>query len=81
MKESKNTINWDKSSILDQEENWFIRGVMVAIPIYTNSAFLNRNSGCHDLPLFITNCYRKRDNQPSIAPDDPPVKLKLVRRI
>ena len=49
-KQSKHRIDWSNVKVLDQDSNYFSRGVRDAINIYRHSSSLNRDKGRHQLP-------------------------------
>ncbi len=49
-KDSKHTMDWDSVRVLDQDSDWFRRGVREAINIRREPSSLNRDRGRHDLP-------------------------------
>ena len=49
-KQSKHRIDWSNVKVLDQDSNYFSRGVREAINIYRHPSSLNRDKGRHQLP-------------------------------
>ena len=66
-KKFKHPIAWDKVEILDQDTDWFGRGVREAIHIRRCQANLNRDSGRHKLPPIYNRLLGVDD---SVSPSD-----------
>ncbi len=49
-RESQHSICWSQVKVLDQDSDWYCRGVREAINIRRESSTLNRDRGRHDLP-------------------------------
>ncbi len=53
-REEHHSIDWSKVKVLDQDSDWYSRGVREAINIRRISSTLNRDWGRHDLPPIIS---------------------------
>ncbi|KAI8483456.1 hypothetical protein Bbelb_387880 [Branchiostoma belcheri] len=50
----KHNIDWDRVKVLDQDSDWFARGVREAIQIRRQCSTLNKDRGRHYLNLYMT---------------------------
>ena len=50
VKGSRHSIDWENVQVLDQDPNWFGRGVREAINIRRHGSTLNKDKGRHVLP-------------------------------
>ncbi|XP_072017304.1 uncharacterized protein [Amphiura filiformis] len=55
VKASKHTIDWNNVKVLDQDSNWYNRGVREAINIHRHPSNLNKDKGRHDLAPVYRN--------------------------
>ena len=64
-KAGKQTFDWDNVSVLDQDSNWFNRGVREAINIRRHPSSLNRDKGRHELPAVYNRLIQPPKTPPT----------------